>query len=77
MLRRTQGFDVPDMLAAGPRDVLVPSGGAQAAREVLLEAELIPQERPDVVVPARLAAGLLGALVVVALVVWAFSELGA
>jgi hypothetical protein len=24
MLRRTRGFDVPDMLAAGPRDVMVP-----------------------------------------------------
>ena len=26
-LRRTRGFDVPDMLAAGPRDVLVPASG--------------------------------------------------
>jgi hypothetical protein len=25
MLRRLPGFDVPDMLAAGPRDVIVPS----------------------------------------------------
>ena len=25
MLRRSPGFDVPDMLAAGPRDVMVPS----------------------------------------------------
>ncbi len=35
MLRRSRGFDVPDMLAAGPRDVLVPESGAQAARETL------------------------------------------
>jgi pimeloyl-ACP methyl ester carboxylesterase len=35
MLRRSPGFDVPDMLAAGPRDVLVPESGAQAAREAL------------------------------------------
>ncbi|WP_354697859.1 hypothetical protein DSM112329_03510 [Paraconexibacter sp. AEG42_29] len=35
MLRRTQGFDVPDMLAAGPRDVMVPASGALVAREVL------------------------------------------
>jgi len=35
MLRRSPGFDVPDMLAGGPRDVLVPASGAQAAREAL------------------------------------------
>ena len=28
-------FDVPDFLAAGPRDVLVPESAAQAAREAL------------------------------------------
>ena len=42
VLRRTAGFDVPDFLAAGPRDVLVPEAGAETAREVLLEAELAP-----------------------------------
>jgi hypothetical protein len=41
ILRRTAGFDVPDFLAAGPRDVLVPQSGAPTAREVLMEAELI------------------------------------
>jgi hypothetical protein len=35
MLRRTSGFDVPDFLAAGPRDVLVPQSGALAARDAL------------------------------------------
>ena len=35
MLRRARGFDVPDFLAAGPRDVLVPESGYEAAREVL------------------------------------------
>src|SRR3954452_25601475 len=44
VLRRSPGFDVPDFLAAGPRDVLVPQAGAEAAREVLLSAELGPQE---------------------------------
>src|SRR6476619_4168940 len=33
--RRTRGFDVPDFLAAGPRDILVPEAGAEAARERL------------------------------------------
>ena len=44
MLRRTAGFDVPDFLAAGPRDVLVPEAGAEAARELLLQADLAPTE---------------------------------
>ena len=35
MLRRSGGFDVPDFLAAGPRDILVPQSGALAAREAL------------------------------------------
>jgi pimeloyl-ACP methyl ester carboxylesterase len=35
LLRRSPGVDVPDMLAAGARDVLVPESAAQAAREAL------------------------------------------
>jgi hypothetical protein len=42
VLRRTAGFDVPDFLAAGPRDVLVPEAGAETAAEVLLQADLAP-----------------------------------
>src|SRR5215213_9632451 len=42
VLRRSAGFDVPDFLAAGPRDVLVPEAGAQTASEVLLQADLAP-----------------------------------
>jgi hypothetical protein len=45
-LRRSAGFDVPDMLAAGPRDVLVPESGLEVAREVLLEADLEPSGAP-------------------------------
>jgi len=71
LLRRTAGFDVPDFLAAGPRDVLVPESGAGAAREVLLEAELITAEPARVAVaPGRLLAGLLVALAFGALLVW-------
>jgi hypothetical protein len=33
--RRSMGFDVPDFMAAGPRDVLVPASGAAAARDLL------------------------------------------
>ena len=42
VLRRTAGFDVPDFLAAGPRDILVPESGAETAGEVLLHADLAP-----------------------------------
>jgi hypothetical protein len=37
MVRRTAGFDVPDFLAAGPRDVLVPEAAADLARQILTE----------------------------------------
>jgi hypothetical protein len=43
VLRRSAGFDVPDYLAAGPRDVLVPEAGAEAAHELLLQADLAPR----------------------------------
>jgi hypothetical protein len=75
LLRRTAGFDVPDFLAAGPRDVLVPSAGVVTAREVLLQAEIIGDEQPGrVVSPGRLLAGLLLALALGALVVWLVSR---
>jgi hypothetical protein len=35
MLRRAAGWDVPDFLAAGPREVLVPEETAERAREIL------------------------------------------
>ncbi|HEY7255431.1 MAG TPA: DUF2007 domain-containing protein [Solirubrobacterales bacterium] len=35
LLRRAAGFDVPDFLAAGPREVLVAEEVADQAREVL------------------------------------------
>jgi len=71
MLRRSAGFDVPDFLAAGPRDVLVPEAAVATAREVLLEGELISEApAPRVVAPGRLLVGLLVALAIGALVVW-------
>jgi hypothetical protein len=35
LVRRSGGFDVPDFLASGPRDILVPASGAEVAREAL------------------------------------------
>ena len=75
VLRRTRGFDVPDFLAAGPRDVLVPASGAGPAREVLLEAELVGEERPSGAAPARLLTGLLAGLLLLAGVLWLGTEL--
>jgi hypothetical protein len=76
LVRRSAGFDVPDMLAAGHRDVLVPASGVDVAREVLLEAELVspagPAPGPD---PLRLFAGVAGAAGLVALVIWIGTEL--
>jgi hypothetical protein len=58
VLRRSPGFDVPDFLAAGPRDVLVPESGAEAAREALRQTGTDPAPtaagwRPD---PVKLGA---------------------
>jgi hypothetical protein len=77
MLRRTRGFDVPDFLAGGPRDVLVPESGYEAARDLLaggdlLSAEPPPDELPGIGSPARLAVGVIAAVGVAALVVYAF-----
>jgi hypothetical protein len=76
MLRRSRGFDVPDMLAAGPRDILVPASGAAAARDVLLQAELIsdgpsagPVERPG-----RLLLVLCAVAALVAVIAWIGTE---
>jgi hypothetical protein len=35
--RRSGGFDVPDFLASGPRDILVACSGEEAAREILAD----------------------------------------
>jgi hypothetical protein len=63
-LRRTAGFDVPEMLAAGPRDVLVPESGLELARELLAETD-IPLSSPGASSgpsPLALAAVILIAL---------------
>jgi hypothetical protein len=39
LMRRSGGFDVPDFLASGPRDILVPASGADAARDILRVGE--------------------------------------
>jgi hypothetical protein len=76
MLRRARGFDVPDFLAAGPRDVLVPESGYEAARDVLrsedmLMAEADPGSMPGIGSPLRLAVGIAIAVALAALIVFA------
>ena len=72
--RRTRGFDVPDFLAAGPRDILVPGAAAEAARELLADTgeHLVDHNAPTDADerPVRLLLGILAALAVGALLVW-------
>ena len=74
-LRRTMGFDVPDMLAAGPRDVMVPLSGHAAAREVLLQAELVGDEVPGTP-PSQVLRFLFAAIAVVAVIAVLMGRLG-
>jgi hypothetical protein len=61
-LRRSMGFDVPDFLAAGPRDIYVPAAGVEAARELLpdsgLAAERDDEAGPRLVQALKIAAVL-------------------
>jgi Putative prokaryotic signal transducing protein len=74
MVRRARGSDVPDFLAAGRRDIMVPASGATTAREVLLQAELLSDQTPATS-PGRVLIGLLVAVVLVGIVVWLGAEL--
>jgi hypothetical protein len=65
VLRRTMGFDVPDFLAAGPRDVLVPASGAVAAHELLVALDMAPQQQQDDESQLHLALRLTVAIVLV------------
>src|SRR3954453_10188227 len=72
VLRRTRGFDVPDFLAAGPRDVLVAASQSQSARDALLAAG---QAQPAVDgdgrdSPLRVLVLVLVVVAVVALLAW-------
>lgn len=75
MARRSRGFDVPDFLAAGPRDVLVPASGADAARDVLRQANVAETVEPTPgravqAVGFRIAFAVLGGGLLAALVAW-------
>jgi hypothetical protein len=89
VLKRSFGFDNPDFLTSGPRDVMVNEGAAKRAREVLAEtmiesedderAEMEEQRRlargeTGVVSPGRLAFWIIVALVGAFLLVYLLYE---
>ena len=76
LVRRSAGFDVPDYLAAGPRDVLVPASGAEAARDVLLEGGLASTGSPPAPPAVRILLVLLAGLAVIAALVLAVEAAG-
>jgi hypothetical protein len=47
VLKRSFGFDNPDFLSSGPRDVLVNAGDAQRAKDLLAET-MVEDERDEV-----------------------------
>jgi len=79
--RRARGFDVPDFLAGGPRDILVPQAAYEAATELLSDQRVEPGSQPAPARPerdssaARLAAGILIALVGAFALVWLLYQL--
>jgi hypothetical protein len=78
-LSRSMGFDVPDFLAAGPRDIFVPAAGVEAARELLPDSGMTPAHDAD---GSQLARALKIAAVVVlvgggvALLAWLLQPAG-
>jgi hypothetical protein len=72
LIRRAAGFDVPDFMASGPREILVPASGAQVARDLLVDTGLRSAAAPVRTNgrATRLIAGLLLAVAVVAIVLF-------
>jgi hypothetical protein len=73
--RRSAGFDVPDFLAAGPRDVLVPESGVETARATLHQADIDPPPAPLARPRAgRLLAAIVAGAGITALIAWALAH---
>ena len=79
VVRRSAGFDVPDFLAAGPRDILVPESGVETAREALygagLGADVASSSRPDPRQVVLVLAGIFACGGAIALLAWALSQI--
>jgi Putative prokaryotic signal transducing protein len=85
ILKRSGGFDAPEFLAAGPRDIWVNRGHADEARRILAETmtESEGEERSEVegeahlratggdpMSPGRLALWVGGAFIAAIIVIW-------
>jgi hypothetical protein len=68
VVRRAQGFDAPDFLAAGPRDVLVAASDVSVATDVLRPVDLGELEPPSQRRRDRTSRVLAGLLIAAALV---------
>ena len=79
VVRRSAGFDVPDFLAAGPRDILVPESGVEAARNALygagLDSKVAGSSRPDPRQVALVVAGIFAGGGLLAVLIWAISQI--
>src|SRR5690242_7413332 len=78
--RRSRGFDVPDFLAAGPRDILVPEAGVEAAREVLAQTPAgdeasAPQPVSATTRPLLLLTAIVGGMAGAFGLAWLFYQL--
>jgi hypothetical protein len=85
ILKRSGGFDAPEFLAAGPRDIWVNRGHAEEAKRILAEtmSESEGEERSEIeeearlrstggepMSPARLALWVGGAFIAAVIVIW-------
>jgi hypothetical protein len=90
ILKRAGGFDNPDFLAAGPRDIWVNKDHADKAREILAETmtETEGEEREEIegearlratggepMSPQRLAMWVIAGLVVAIVLIWIVFEI--
>ena len=67
LLRRSPAFDVPDFMASGPRDVLVPQSALAAARDLLLVDDGAPPRIPRTHEHTRVARLALAAVLALSL----------
>jgi hypothetical protein len=77
--RRTRGFDVPDFLAAGPRDILVPESGAEIARDLLRGAGIgeTVDPSPPTTISGRILLAVFAGGLIAALLAWLLVNSGA
>jgi hypothetical protein len=90
VLKRSGGFDAPEFLAAGPRDIWVSRGHAEEAKQILSEAltESESEEREELegearlretggepLSPGRLALYVGGAFIAAIVIIWIVYEI--